>query len=56
MYSIDGYDSRAMECARLANQTPYEVIQRELLNLRQTCLKVAQRLREQGFGSSTDRV
>ena len=54
MYSIDGYDARAMECDRLANLTRDDLIQGELLKLAQTCLKIAQRLRELGFESSPD--
>jgi hypothetical protein len=45
-YDINGYEARAEECVRLANQTKDEMIQRELLLLRQTYLRTAARLRE----------
>ncbi len=45
-YSSKGYTSRAEECVRLANQTADEMIQRELLTLRQTYLKTAAKLGE----------
>lgn len=48
-YSVEGYDGRAKECARLANLTDDELIRAELLKLRQAYLHIAQRLREQGF-------
>lgn len=44
-YSADGYDARAKECVRLANQAADEMIQRELLSLRQTYLRMAGELR-----------
>ena len=44
-YSADGYDARAKECVRLANQTADEMVQRELLSLRQTYLRTAAELR-----------
>ena len=47
-YSINGYETRAQECVRLATLTNDENLKGELLKLRQTYLKVAQRLRELG--------
>ena len=44
-YSAEGYDARAKECVRLANQAADELIQRELLSLRQTYLRMAAGLR-----------
>ena len=44
-YSADGYDGRAKECVRLANMASDEMIQRELLSLRQTYLRMAAELR-----------
>jgi hypothetical protein len=44
-YSADGYETRAEECVRLANQATDEMIQRELLSLRQTYLHTAAKLR-----------
>ena len=46
MYQPDDYRKRADECARLANQASDDLIQRELLKLRQTYLQIADRLRE----------
>ena len=48
-YSIEGYEARADECVRLANQASDQLIRSELLKLRQTYLHVAERLRQQGF-------
>ena len=48
-YSIEGYEARADECVRLANQANDQLIRSELLKLRQTYLHVAERLRQQGF-------
>lgn len=48
-YSVKGYDERALECVRLANQAKDPLIRGELLNLRQTYLNIAHRLRQQGF-------
>lgn len=48
-YSIQGYEARADECVRLANQANDPLIRSELLKLRQTYLHVAERLRQQGF-------
>ena len=45
MYSPEGYETRAEECAKLANQAQDGLIQAELLKLRQTYLQIAQRLR-----------
>lgn len=45
-YDADSYTARAEECVRLANQTTDEMIQREILLLRQIYLKTAERLRE----------
>ena len=44
-YSADGYEARAEECVRLANESTDEMIRRELLLLRQSYLKTAVRLR-----------
>ena len=44
-YSALGYETRAEECVRLANLTTDEMIQLQLLTLRQTYLKTAGRLR-----------
>ena len=46
-HSIKGYEDRAEECVRLANQTRDALISSELLKLRQTYLRVSERLREQ---------
>jgi len=46
IYSADGYEERARECVQLANQAKDELIQRELLKLRQTYLTIADRLRK----------
>ncbi|MGO8865187.1 MAG: hypothetical protein ACLQME_01675 [Alphaproteobacteria bacterium] len=45
-YSVDGYLARAEECARLANLTKDDMIQRKLLELRQTYLKIAESLKK----------
>jgi hypothetical protein len=45
-YSIDGYEIRAQECVKLANQATDQMVQIELLKLRQTYLTIAERLRE----------
>ena len=52
-YSADGYNARAAECARLANQTQDELIRMRLLELRQTYLQIAERLRKQQNEGST---
>ena len=49
-YSIEGYENRARECAKLANSAGDDLIQMELLKLRQTYLNIAQRLRQQEVG------
>ncbi len=43
-HSAMGYAKRAAECARLANLTLDEMLQSELLRLRQTYLRVAETL------------
>jgi hypothetical protein len=48
-YSADAYDQRAQECARLANLAQDDLIQRELLKLRQTYLEIARRLHNLGI-------
>lgn len=53
-HSVEGYEGRAHECVRLANLTDDELIRGELLKLRQACLHVARRLREQGFQGQPD--
>jgi hypothetical protein len=53
VYQAEDYRRRAEECARLANQARDDLIQRDLLKLRQTYLQIAERLRrleEQGDG------
>jgi hypothetical protein len=50
-YSVEGYESRAQECADLANRAKDSLVRMELLKLRQTYLNVAERLRRQGFES-----
>ncbi|MGZ5988438.1 MAG: hypothetical protein ACXWLZ_05235 [Rhizomicrobium sp.] len=54
-YSIEGYEARADECVRLANQANDQLIRSVLLKLRQTYLHVAERLRQQGFESEPRR-
>jgi len=44
-YSAQGYEGRAAECVKLANLTQDQMVQSELLKLRQTYLTIAQRLR-----------
>ena len=53
-HSADGYEMRAEECIRLANQASDEMIQRELLSLRQTYLHTAARLRSLRSGEQTN--
>ena len=43
-YSAEGYLARAEECVRLANLTRDSIIQRRLLELRQSFLKIAENL------------
>lgn len=43
-----GYEARARECVRLANQSQDRMLQAELLRLRQTYLAIAERLRRHG--------
>lgn len=45
MYSSKGYLKRAEECVRLANLAGDELVRSELLKLRQTYLKAAERLK-----------
>jgi len=54
-YSILGYLERADQCVKLANLADDELVRRELLNLRQTYLKIAERLKRQGFELTTPR-
>ncbi len=51
-YSIEGYEERAQECVRLANECQDSMLRGELLKLRQTYLTIALRLRQQGFETS----
>ena len=51
-HTVEGFIFRAEECVRLANLTKDGMIQREILTLRQTFLKTAERLRELKGGSS----
>lgn len=43
-YSAMGYARRAAECARVASLTTDAMVQQELLRLRQTYLRVAEKL------------
>jgi hypothetical protein len=45
-YNVEGFRFRAEECVRLANLSKDQMIQRELLSLRQVYLKAADRLSE----------
>lgn len=45
-YSLSGYNARAEECVRLANNPQDAMISAELLKLRQTYLKIAEQLGE----------
>ena len=47
--SVEGYEARATECAWLARLTADALIRAELLNLRQSCLRFANRLHSQRF-------
>ncbi|HUC63249.1 MAG TPA: hypothetical protein VMF53_14965 [Alphaproteobacteria bacterium] len=48
-YTAEGYRRRAEECVRLANLAREEMVQSELLRLRQSYLRIAERLeREAG--------
>jgi len=53
-YSVLGYKERAEECVKLANLADDELVRRELLNLRQTYLNIAERLKRQGFELAHD--
>jgi hypothetical protein len=55
-YSIQGYETRAEECVRLANLASDQLIRSELLKLRQTYLHIAERLRQQGFETEPRRL
>ena len=46
-YSIKGYENRAQECVRLANESHDALVTSELLRLRRIYLQVAVRLRQQ---------
>jgi len=48
-YSVRGYEDRVAECTWLANSTDDNLIQIELLKMRQTYVQIAARLRAQGF-------
>lgn len=52
-YSVEGYLVRAEECVRLANLTKDDMIQRKLLELRQTYLKIAESLRRSTSAKGT---
>ncbi len=54
-YSAAGYEARADECVRLANQAKDSLVQMELLKLRQTYLQIAQRLRKATPGALDER-
>ena len=51
MYSATGYERRAEECVKLANLAKDEMLQSELLRLRQTYLQIAHRLRSLSGGA-----
>ena len=51
-YSVEGYEVRAAECVRLANQAKDALVQKELLTLRQTYLQIAERLRDLREGNA----
>jgi hypothetical protein len=53
-YSAEGYESRAEECVRLANQAADQMIQQMLLQLRQEYLATAARLR--GLSGTEERT
>jgi len=55
-YSIQGYETRAEECVRLANLASDQLIRSELLKLRQTYLHIAERLRQQVFETEPRRL
>jgi hypothetical protein len=48
-YTVDGYEHRAHECARLASLTDDDIVRSDLLELRQNYSKIAERLKQQGF-------
>ncbi len=54
-FSVAGYQERAQECVKLANQATDEMVRVELLKLRQTYLNIAERLRRQGFETDYSR-
>lgn len=54
-YSVRGYEERARECVKFANQATDNLIRSELLRLRQTYLTIAKRLRDQGFETDVAR-
>jgi hypothetical protein len=47
-YSVTGYRTRAEECVRLANLARDDMVQTELLRLRQSYLRIAERLEALG--------
>jgi len=53
-YGPDDFTARAEECVRLANMTKDQMIQRELLELRQIYLQTAARLAQQVRQASSD--
>ena len=53
-YGPDDFTARAEECVRLANMTKDQMIQRELLELRQIYLQTAARLLAQERRASSD--
>ena len=54
-YNVEGFRFRADECVRLANLSKDQMIQRELLSLRQVYLKAAERLSELSLAAMQDR-
>lgn len=52
LYGPAGYEARAQECARLANQAMDRMVQMELLRLRQTYLAIADRLHRQSAANT----
>lgn len=52
LYGPAGYEARAQECVRLANQAMDRMVQMELLRLRQTYLAIADRLHRQSAANT----
>ena len=56
MYTSKGYFERAEECVRLANLAADQLVQSDLLRLRQTYLQIANRLDALANGNGTSRM